>query len=106
MRATLDIYCDRVHILQMTLTLHSRREHEGCYMSNTVKIPRPDFRRTNGSGRVEHDDRGNAIWVRSRASDTPEVAIAPTLAILDDIDRRTREYPSVGHMPSHKQSFR
>jgi hypothetical protein len=55
-------------------------------MSDTVKIPRPKFERSKhgAGGRVEHDSRGNAFWVRTRASDhspTPEV---PDLSIAEE----------------------
>jgi hypothetical protein len=55
-------------------------------MHDTVKIPRPKFERKKqgAGGRVEHDSRGNAFWVRTRASDqspTPEV---PDLSIAEE----------------------
>jgi hypothetical protein len=55
-------------------------------MSDTVKIPRPKFPRSDqgSSGRVEHDARGNAVWVRSRATDTVDVAVNSTLAIVEE----------------------
>jgi hypothetical protein len=55
-------------------------------MTDTLKIPRPLFprRQPDAGGRVEHDARGNAIWVRSRATDSIEIAAASTLAILED----------------------
>jgi hypothetical protein len=55
-------------------------------MSDTEKLPRPDFERRGkkASGRVEHDERGNAVWVRSRASDSQEVAIDDSLSIIEE----------------------
>jgi hypothetical protein len=55
-------------------------------MSDTVKIRRPRFdrRRAAGSGRVEHDDRGDAVWVRTRAVDPPELAVDPELSLVED----------------------
>jgi hypothetical protein len=61
-------------------------------MTDTVKIPRPPFERRAGgvTGRVEHDERGNAVWVRTRATDTMELSINPTLALIEDEPRRLR----------------
>jgi hypothetical protein len=55
-------------------------------MADTLKIPRPLFprRHPDAGGRVEHDARGNAIWVRSRATDSIEIHTASTLAIVED----------------------
>jgi hypothetical protein len=55
-------------------------------MTDTIKMPRPSFERRGrkGSGRIEHDGRGNALLVRSRQSDGPEMAIDTTLEIVDD----------------------
>ena len=55
-------------------------------MSDTVKIPRPKFPRNDqgSSGRVAHDTRGNAVWVRSRATDTVDVAVNSTLSIAEE----------------------
>jgi len=43
----------------------------------------PSRRRSKKSGRVEHDERGNAVWVRTRASDQPEIA-SLGLSIVED----------------------
>ena len=55
-------------------------------MSDTIKTVRPKFpRRQDGpGGRVEHDSRGNAVWVRTRATDAPELAISVELKLADD----------------------
>lgn len=60
-------------------------------MSDTVKIPRPQFKRsTHGAkGRVEHDARGNAVWIRSRAEDSTEIATGPALSIEDSVKGHT-----------------
>jgi len=55
-------------------------------MSDTVKMPRPVISRRGKqtSGRVEHDSRGNAVWVRSRATDSKELPVSAGLAIVED----------------------
>jgi hypothetical protein len=55
-------------------------------MSDTAKMRRPKFpRRENGpGGRTEHDSRGNAFWVRTRASDSQDLPDTSTLSILQD----------------------
>jgi hypothetical protein len=58
-------------------------------MSDTVKIVRPKITRAaNGPrGRVEHDARGNAVWVRTRATDSNELPDTSVLSILEDEPR-------------------
>jgi hypothetical protein len=55
-------------------------------MSDTAKIPRPKFPRSDNGpgGRTEHDSRGNAFWVRTRASDPQDLPDTSTLSILED----------------------
>ncbi len=62
-------------------------------MTDTVKIPRPRFERRAGglTGRVEHDARGNAVWVRTRATDTMELSVNPTLALVEDEATQKRD---------------
>lgn len=61
-------------------------------MSDTVKIRRPHFeRKTNGvGGRVEHDNKGNAVWLRTRATDTHEIAVTDELSLVEEPRHRTR----------------
>lgn len=56
-------------------------------MSDTARIPRPKFpRRAHGrGGRTEHDSRGNAFWVRTRAGDPQKLPDTSTLTILDEV---------------------
>jgi hypothetical protein len=55
-------------------------------MVDTVKMRRPDFRRHHDgpSGRVEHDSRGNAVWKRTRATDSLEPPDSAGLALVDE----------------------
>jgi hypothetical protein len=61
-------------------------------MSDTVKIKRPHFeRKTNGAGgRVEHDNKGNAVWVRTRATDSHDIPVAVELSLVDESPHRSR----------------
>jgi hypothetical protein len=64
-----------------------------CFsMSDTVKIKRPHFERKSkgAGGRVEHDNKGNAIWVRSRATDTHEIAMTDELSLVEEPRHRAR----------------
>jgi hypothetical protein len=55
-------------------------------MVDTAKMRRPDFRRhQNGaSGRVEHDSRGNAVWKRTRATDSVESPDIAGLSLVEE----------------------
>jgi hypothetical protein len=73
-------------------------------MSDTVKIPRPQFPRNERGpkGRVEHDSRGNAVWVRTRAEDSAEITPALTLSI-EDSGKSQISYPE---LPASKADAR
>lgn len=62
-------------------------------MVDTVRMPRPHFeRRRSGlggpGGRVEHDMRGMAVWVRTRATDTPDSPAAGDFSLVDAVVSR------------------
>jgi hypothetical protein len=65
-------------------------------MSDTVKIPRPRFPRnaSDKGGRVEHDSRGNAFWVRTRASDLTQTPEIPNLSLAEDRPVKPGSAPS------------
>ena len=54
-------------------------------MVDTVKLKRLKSRRRAGGpgGRVEHDSLGNAVWTRSRSSDSEELPDISALSILE-----------------------
>ncbi len=56
-------------------------------MSDTAKMQRPKFPRSgHGTGRVTHDARGNAIWVRTRADDGGDLPLDTGLALAEEQD--------------------
>ncbi len=60
--------------------------YHGCVV-DTVKIRRPVFPRDpNGpDGRVEHDERGNAVWKKTRATDRAEPPDTSSLSITMEV---------------------
>ncbi len=76
-------------------------------MTDTVKMRRPKFPRQDGGpgGRVEHDSRGNALWVRSRATDESELPVDPALSIVDHPAHHTTVIPlQANRKPSKPRS--
>ena len=76
-------------------------------MSDTVKIPRPQFKRSphGPKGRVEHDARGNAVWVRTRAEDSAEIATGTTLSIEESVKGHV-SYPDLPASPAGSKKRR
>jgi hypothetical protein len=77
-------------------------------MVDTVKMRRPKFPRRRGGpgGRVEHDSLGNAVWTRTRASDSTALPDTSALSIVDDpplargAGRVTSRKPVSGRSPA------
>lgn len=67
-------------------------ERHSFSMTDTVKIKRPHFERKSkgAGGRVEHDNKGNAVWVRTRATDTHEIAVTDELSLVEEPRHRAR----------------
>jgi len=54
-------------------------------MSDTVKMTRPQFpRKGSGTGRIEHDSRGNAVLKRTRVTDTEQLDSPASLQLVDE----------------------
>jgi len=72
-------------------------------MVDTAKMRRPVFpRQPNGpGGRVEHDSRGNAVWTRTRATDSLDPPDSTGLALVDE-PRRSLD---LAHKPSPKKKL-
>jgi hypothetical protein len=62
-------------------------------MVDTAKMRRPKFSRRLGGpgGRVEHDSRGNAAWVRTRKGDSTEPPDTSALALAEDMTGRLKD---------------
>jgi hypothetical protein len=71
-------------------------------MVDTVKMRRPKFPRRRGGpgGRVEHDSLGNAVWKRTRASDSTALPDISALSIVEDVPAA----PSAGRVTDRRRN--
>ncbi len=60
---------------------------------DTAKMRRPKFPRRPGGpgGRVAHDSRGNAVWLRTREGDSTEPPDTTALALAEDLSGRSKD---------------